>query len=166
MAAEGHVAIAQLAQIAPLQVRLVSPVLGWAHISSIFVFPPPLPPPLLGQCVCVPNCTAAGSCGNSDGCGGTCPCTQQGECFRNCSNSRECDGCGHTCGDRQTCSTLLSMQCSSDGKCVCIPDCGDRDCGPDGCGGSCGTCTEYGATCHEETGQCYCEDICADQVRA
>lgn len=42
----------------------------------------------------------------------------------------------------------------------CIPECGDFDCGSDGCGGSCGTCpdTHY---CH----QGYCEllpDVCPD----
>lgn len=28
-----------------------------------------------------------------------------------------------------------------DGACVCAPDCSGKQCGPDGCGGTCGTCT-------------------------
>jgi len=35
----------------------------------------------------------------------------------------------------------------------CDPDCLDRDCGPDGCGGSCGEC-RGGAVCLEEVGLC------------
>jgi len=39
------------------------------------------------------------------------------------------------------------------GQCVCIPACEDKACGPDGCGGSCGTCEE-GAMCDETVGVC------------
>jgi len=38
------------------------------------------------------------------------------------------------------------------GDCVCTPQCEDRDCGPDGCGGACGGCGAD-AICNEE-GQC------------
>ena len=38
----------------------------------------------------------------------------------------------------------------------CVPDCGGMECGDNGCGGSCGTCTG-GATCVEGT----CEDPAA-----
>lgn len=40
---------------------------------------------------------------------------------------------------------------------VCVPDCEDRQCGTDGCGGSCGDCEMIDcmkATCIEETGIC------------
>jgi hypothetical protein len=47
------------------------------------------------------------------------------------------------------------------GKCLdgsplpgCTPNCFDRVCGPDGCGGSCGTCTRSGAVCNR--GACEC----------
>ena len=36
------------------------------------------------------------------------------------------------CGDRGT--------CTPEGACQCTPECGDRLCGGDGCGGNCGTC--------------------------
>ena len=37
----------------------------------------------------------------------------------------------------------LSIQDESDGSVadVCMPDCVDKECGPDGCGGNCGACT-------------------------
>jgi hypothetical protein len=45
-----------------------------------------------------------------------------------------------TCGD---CNTACATgQACIDGTCVssCVPDCTDRECGDDGCGGSCGSC--------------------------
>ncbi|MGM0575348.1 MAG: hypothetical protein ACQEXJ_06430, partial [Myxococcota bacterium] len=39
------------------------------------------------------------------------------------------------------------------------PDCSGKVCGPDGCGGSCGTCSS-GLTC-DETGQCVCVPDCS-----
>jgi len=39
------------------------------------------------------------------------------------------------------------------GDCECIPDCYGKSCGPDGCGGKCGTCPE-GAGCNEQS---FCE---------
>ncbi|MCM2325555.1 MAG: hypothetical protein NDI94_03770, partial [Candidatus Woesearchaeota archaeon] len=30
-----------------------------------------------------------------------------------------------------------------DGPPPCVPDCSGKECGGDGCGGSCGTCTQY-----------------------
>ena len=39
---------------------------------------------------------------------------------------------------------------------LCEPDCEGRECGDDGCGGSCGECNT-GYTCDEETGQCMTE---------
>ena len=40
---------------------------------------------------------------------------------------------------------------------LCDPQCNDKDCGDDGCGGSCGTCPE-GQSC--EGGQCSCAPQC------
>ncbi len=42
---------------------------------------------------------------------------------------------------------------------LCAPDCGDRECGDDGCGGSCGECPD-GAPC--EGGVCACVPWCVD----
>ncbi|MEM0465739.1 MAG: PKD domain-containing protein [Candidatus Pacearchaeota archaeon] len=30
--------------------------------------------------------------------------------------------------------------CNGNGNCICNPECTNKECGPDGCGGSCGTC--------------------------
>jgi hypothetical protein len=44
----------------------------------------------------------------------------------------------------------------------CTPHCSNRQCGPDGCGGLCGTCSD-GQQCNEDTGQCEapCEPDCS-----
>ena len=66
----------------------------------------------------------------------------EGECVFMPDNTNECDD-----GDPQTMNICL------DGECVvCVPDCNDKECGEDGCGGSCGECPE-GQTCNEG-GQC------------
>lgn len=40
---------------------------------------------------------------------------------------------------------------------VCTPSCQDKECGPDGCGGECGTCTGVGESCQD--GECVaCEN--------
>ncbi len=42
----------------------------------------------------------------------------------------------------------------------CVPSCKNRECGPDGCGGVCGTC-QSGFNCQPETGLCYaCKPSC------
>jgi hypothetical protein len=52
------------------------------------------------------------------------------------------------CPDGTTCNPAT-------GECVtgCVPQCGNRDCGPDACGGSCGTCP-MGTSCNQ-WGICY-----------
>lgn len=91
---------------------------------------------------CTPNCDGK-ECGD-DGCGGEC-----GECPEHaiCSNSLcECEvlTCGETCcPDGANC---LDQAC-------CTPDCDGKQCGPDGCGGECGTCAE-GEVCLEEQTCC------------
>ena len=112
-----------------------------------------------GLCVCQPDCTGA-QCGD-DGCGGSCgDCDPAkvcigGACIEVCSDEcpaagqlgcvgdsvRECgdfddDGCldwspGAPCGAGMTCVG---------GACVCAPDCAGKECGDDGCDGSCGGC--------------------------
>ncbi len=44
---------------------------------------------------------------------------------------------------------------------VCIPDCGDRECGDDGCGGECGPCAD-GHVCLADF-TCLCVPDCADK---
>ena len=68
-------------------------------------------------------------------CGGDCFCLP-GECGQN--------ACGEWCA-----CPLPGDQCV-EGQCVCTPACGGRECGPDGCDGSCGACA--GGTCAE--GRC------------
>jgi len=45
-----------------------------------------------------------------------------------------------------------------DDDCICVPDCQGKDCGDDGCGGSCGGCDDGNLcttdSCDEVTGQC------------
>ncbi len=60
-------------------------------------------------------------------------------------------------------SFVLSVTCTNQ----CVPACGDVTCGPDGCGGSCGTCND-GDPCTSDVcdeGQCISspiEECCAD----
>ncbi len=63
-----------------------------------------------------------------------------------CSNDDAC-GPGHVCVE---------------GSCECLPSCEGRDCGSDGCGGTCGTC-EPGQACSLE-GACVCQPDCMGKV--
>ena len=132
---------------------------------------------------CQPNCPAR-TCG-SDGCGGTCECDlpndqcQNGVCV--CTPScagKECgdDGCGGSCPD--TCGSLEhceDYQCVCDyvdclgtccpdgdvcnlgtGQC-CTPQCSGKECGPDGCGHTCGSCLSN-EVCQD--GTCVCVPDC------
>ncbi|HEY2732946.1 MAG TPA: DUF4215 domain-containing protein, partial [Polyangiales bacterium] len=45
-------------------------------------------------------------------------------------------------------------------KCVCAPSCSGKQCGSDGCGGTCGTCTTAGTSCNA-SGQCACVPNCS-----
>ena len=132
---------------------------------------------------CVPDCVVKddwdeylSECGTPDGCGGTCgPCepdevcaladfAEIGICFNSDENcpgicefeEAECGSvwagfvwpdceCGECAGEQETCVN---------NKCVCQPDCQDKECGPDGCGGSCGDCACCDFIC--EYGQCQC----------
>ena len=78
--------------------------------------------------ICVPDCTEA-MCGDGDGCGGLC----QGLCL----------------GEQEECL---------DGVCLCVPDCEGKECGGDGCGGSCGECQGPQDTCVD--GICVCQPLC------
>ncbi|MBL8953029.1 MAG: hypothetical protein JNK82_19785 [Myxococcaceae bacterium] len=106
-----------------------------------------------GTCVaCTPSCDGK-TCGD-DGCGGTCGACAQGE---QCSASGACtNGCGGACAQGEV--------CAASGQCVpaCTPSCAGRQCGSDGCGGTCGTCPT-GESC-SAAGQCACVPSCAGKV--
>jgi len=86
-----------------------------------------------GLCVCQGTCSGK-TCGD-DGCGGGC-----GTCelYEVCTDAFACacmDGavaCGDLCCEPE-------VQVCADGVC-CAPDCAGKECGVDGCGGSCGDC--------------------------
>ncbi len=104
-----------------------------------------------GQCMtsCVPDC-AGKQCG-SDGCGGscgTCPSGQQCDASGQCAPIAYCAGaCG---GQSKIALCYCDSLCTQYGDCCpdyqttcgggCVPDCAGKQCGDDGCGGSCGTC--------------------------
>ena len=78
-----------------------------------------------------------GTCEGAEYCG-SCPADCGGPC-----------GCGDgVCGAGEDCTS-----CAADcGACPCQPTCGDKVCGDNGCGGSCGTCGT-GTKCNV-AGQC------------
>jgi hypothetical protein len=49
---------------------------------------------------------------------------------------------------------------STTAGCPCKPACADRECGSDGCGFTCGTCSSEQEACDEEIGQCVCKPYC------
>lgn len=138
----------------------------------------------LGSACCLPNCDGK-ECGD-DGCGGSCgtcpmdsPICDEGfctdECIPDCvQGDQKCIGAtGYkTCVQQSGCWkwSLLTFGCnanevcapSADNECVCIPNCTGKDCGADGCGGSCGTCP-VGTACQNES-QCVCNIPINDPV--
>lgn len=100
------------------------------------------------KATCAPNCTGK-NCGEIDGCGGLCsgPCPEGGAC----SAEKNCIG-GSKCGNGTCDAGENSANCSKDCKPDCTPACGGKQCGPNGCGGSCGLCGS-GKACTDE-GQC------------
>jgi len=117
-----------------------------------------------GQCVPAAIC-GDGICEIEDGedCG-NCP----GDCG-NCSNGCEptpfpgCGGCkceecvcaldGYCC--QVAWDDICVQECHECGGC-CEPNCQGKECGPDGCGGTCGTCPPN----HECGGWGQCEPVC------
>jgi hypothetical protein len=68
-------------------------------------------------------------------------------------------GCGHAkLADGTSCDVWPLDGCKN-GKCECLPDCTGKQCGPDGCGGICGECSQ-GYACVdglEDTGATWCK---------
>ena len=137
---------------------------------------------------CVPDCVSK-VCGD-DGCGGNCgtcdPGTECQEglcaCIQSC-DEKQCgkDGCGGSCGECQDTETCDNFACvcdflQCDGTCCaedeichedacCLPDCNGKNCGTDGCGGSCGECPE-GQNCNGSQCECSfesCAEDCCDE---
>jgi len=56
---------------------------------------------------------------------------------------------------------LNDLRESDEGTDLCMPQCGDKECGPDGCGGKCGKCP-YGGECI--VGKCSCKPQCVGAI--
>lgn len=90
--------------------------------------------------VCCISETPAEFCGSRSGCDNV------SGFDRNCGHGRIV-GCGLSCSGGRTCNVSVSQcQCApgfifDGGTCVCYPNCGGKNCGPDGCGGNCGICS-------------------------
>ena len=79
-----------------------------------------------------------------------------------CDEGSTCDGGACICDNVS--DGLCPEGCSSDPDCntTCVPECSGLDCGPDGCGGSCGTC-DTGDYCNAGTCETFdplCNDTC------
>jgi hypothetical protein len=68
-----------------------------------------------------------------------------------------CQPDGHNIEFMKTCG---AGELCEQGACACKPQCDDKSCGDDGCGGSCGAC-ESNEACTE--GQCKCVPSCEDK---
>ncbi|MBK07941.1 MAG: hypothetical protein CL920_34775 [Deltaproteobacteria bacterium] len=112
-------------------------------------------------------CCDCGSkvCG-SDGCGGSCgACSSKANCVSGqCQCTHECNSVGELrCSpqsngkyeecfaDASGCRYWSEKSCSGGRTCVngqcCTPTCSGKECGSDGCGGQCGSCSSGGGTC-------------------
>ena len=79
---------------------------------------------------------------------GTCP---DGTCGLNETPSTCPKDCMASCGNHQCEVGETWLGCPVD--CQCESDCEEKECGDDGCGGSCGDCSE-GDVCSEDTSKC------------
>jgi formylglycine-generating enzyme required for sulfatase activity len=115
---------------------------------------------------CVPDCEGK-ECGD-DGCGGNCgECGDFGACKTDYTCLCEFDKCQDNCCEEG--EVCLNSGC-------CLPDCGEKECGDNGCGGSCGDCgakeqcgeagycqcmfEQCGNTCCESADEVCYEDAC------
>ena len=123
-----------------------------------------------GTCIeqpCQAAC-AGKQCGN-DGCGGVCgQCTDGKQCIN---HSCKCTSPDHvacctdatglclfdSCGAQVESIHPCPSGCENASCLACTPDCTDKQCGPDGCGGTCGLCT-LPLQC--QNGQCSCDPDC------
>jgi len=129
-----------------------------------------------GSCAFQPYC-GDGSCdvvlGEDCGtCLPDCGCGEFEKCFEgSCCAPDDCqtlnaecgmwpDGCGGSfdCG---SCTELSNSFCSVEGTCDCMPDCAEKQCGDDDCGGDCGKCLGEQQECYNH--KCVCMPACADK---
>jgi hypothetical protein len=132
-----------------------------------------------GNCIMVPvnengNCDDESVCTTVDHClGGACV----GAELLDCNDDKECtddychpsDGCQTSQVDNETPCGQVGYACLG-GECLpCTPACDNKECGSDGCGGSCGSCSDD-EVCNQE-GLCVpnCEECapwqdCVDGV--
>jgi len=121
-----------------------------------------------GQC---PAVCGDGSCVPGETCS-SCP-KDCGTCPSVCGNSKcepgeTCQSCAKDCCPPANCGDLVCQAASGEtcntcpqdcGTCPCVPNCGKKTCGDNGCGGSCGKCTDK-QYCSAQ-GQCVCAPQCA-----
>ena len=118
-----------------------------------------------GQCVCIPDCDGK-ECGG-DGCGGACGVCAEGDachtgvcvdpvwsCAGHCDDTTGQCWCDEACFEFEDCCEDVCDWCPDLEGCAqaCVPDCEGKECGDDGCGGSCGECVP-GQVCEQ--------DVCA-----
>ena len=131
----------------------------------------------------------SGSCARpATGCTGAgCGCNVPADCDDGvfCNGAESCDAARGECvAGASPCSGALAV-CDEDGDacvaclewydcpgffdecidnaCVCVPDCTGRECGDDGCGGTCGPGCQANALCGDD-GLCGCVPDCTGKV--
>ena len=77
-------------------------------------------------------------------------------------------GCTHLpLPEGSPCGSAGTGTCAS-GECKCVPDCEAKDCGDDGCGGNCGSCSEAMACLDNEcvyVGGCLAEECAGSECK-
>jgi len=101
-------------------------------------------------------CTTGDSCANG-WClsGGPLDCDDEDPCTVDTCDSQ--DGCIYSDADEGTpCGDLFNDICKQ-GICLCVANCDGKNCGDDGCNGSCGSCSGQDAC---SNGICVCQPAC------
>ncbi len=129
-----------------------------------------------GQCVdpCSPTplLCKSNTCGD-DGCGGVCgTCALGSECVLGACTPIVVppapDSCVGSCGSLAPSGCSCAIGCAKNGNCCddyaaackCQPSCAGKQCGDDGCGGQCGTCSANAPFCGADQ---QCTGICIKQ---
>lgn len=124
-----------------------------------------------GGC-CTPFCQPGAQCG-SDGCGGLCGtcdaahpyCDFSGGMGGRCKcTDTSCPSTTPYCNTANNTCQCSSTSCGAGNVCLgtscCTPNCTGRNCGSDGCGGSCGSCSDIGPNAFCSGGNCSCTPTC------